>query len=78
MEIDFKRGAGIDEALLVRTTFERVTGARFHISQRLERDGHLVCAAEVEVACIDLSGRPRRMPKDLAAKLLPWLAPHAP
>ncbi len=37
MELDFKRAARIDDALLVRTTYDRVKGPRLFVSQRITR-----------------------------------------
>ncbi len=78
MAIDFKKGARIDDALVVRTAYDAVKGARLLISQRIERGGELVAQAKVEAACIDLTGRPRRAPKALIDGLAPWLKPLAP
>lgn len=75
MTIDFVKGARIDDALLVRTSYDRVKGPRLFISQRIERDGEVVCRAEVEAACIDLNGRPKRPPKAMVEGLTPWLLP---
>jgi acyl-CoA thioester hydrolase len=77
MELAFKRGARIDDALVVRTRYDSVKGARLLISQQIERGGELMVSAEVEAACIDLQGRPKRPPKSLAEGLAPWLKPLA-
>ncbi len=77
LAIDFRRAARIDDALLVRTTYDRVKGPRLHISQRITRGDDLIAEAMVEAACIDLAGRPRRPPGGLAELLTPFLLPHA-
>ena len=77
MEIDFRRPARIDDALEVRTLYERIRGPRMFIRQRLLRDGDLLCEAGVEAACIDLSGRPARPSPELVRKLAPILDPTA-
>ena len=74
MTIDFKRAARIDDALTVRTIYERVKGPRLFIRQRILRDEELIAAAEVEAACIDLAGRPRKPPPGLVAALEPLFA----
>ena len=74
MEIDFRQAARIDDALLVRTTYDYTKGPRLFISQRVERDGVLIAQAVVEAACISLSGRPRKPPADLVARLKPWFS----
>jgi acyl-CoA thioester hydrolase len=74
MELDFKRAARIDDALQVRTTYDRVKGPRLFVSQRILRDRELIAAAAVEAACIDLAGRPRRPPPGLVETLQPLFA----
>jgi len=77
MTVDFKRAARIDDALLVRTTYDAVKGPRLFISQRITRGEELVAAAHVEAACIDLKGRARKPPAGLAEALAP-LFPASP
>src|SRR5260370_10730130 len=75
MTIDFKRAARIDDALLVRTTYDRAKGPRLFISQRITRGEELIATAQVEAACIDLKGRARKPPPGLAEALAPLLEP---
>ncbi|WP_297513319.1 tol-pal system-associated acyl-CoA thioesterase [uncultured Caulobacter sp.] len=74
MELDFKRAARIDDALVVRTLYERVEGVRLHVSQRITRGEELILEAKAIAVCISLSGRPRRPTPEMTAKLAPWLA----
>lgn len=74
LEIDFKRAARIDDALLVRTAYDAVRGPRLFISQRIERAGELIASARIEAACIDLRGRARRPPPGLVDALAPFFA----
>jgi acyl-CoA thioester hydrolase len=78
MEIDFKKPARIDDALLVRTTYDAVKGPRLAISQRIVRGDDLIATAGVSAACISLDGRPRKPPPGLVEALKPWFAPPAP
>ena len=71
LEVDFRRPARIDDALEVRTLYDRIRGPRMFIRQRILRGGEVLCEAEVEAACIDLSGRPTRPSKLLLTKLAP-------
>ena len=71
MEIDFRRPARIDDALEVRTVYERIRGPRMFIRQRLLRGDELLCEAVVEAACIDLSGRPARPSRRLLERMAP-------
>ena len=74
MEIDYRRAARLDDALVVRTLYETVGGPRLHILQTITRDGELLVEATVEAVCITLAGRARRPPADLHEKLKPYLA----
>jgi len=75
MTVDFKRAARIDDALLVRTTYDAAKGPRLFISQRITRGEELIATASVEAACIDLAGRVRRPPPGMAEALAPLFAP---
>lgn len=73
MDLRFLKAARIDDALIVRTTYDTLRGPRLTISQTIERDGDVLCRAEVEAAVIDLTGRPRRAPAPLVDAVTPWL-----
>lgn len=74
MEVDYKAAARIDDALLVRTTYDVVKGPRMFISQRITRGEALICQAQVVAACIDLNGRARKPPPGLVERLSPLFA----
>lgn len=59
--------ARIDDALEVVTEFVEVKGARMVLAQTMMRGDTLIARADVDAACMNLSGRPRRIPPDLAA-----------
>ncbi len=59
--------ARIDDALEVVTEFVEVKGARMVLVQTMMRGDTLIARADVDAACMNLSGRPRRIPPDLAA-----------
>ena len=75
MRLQFVKSARIDDALVVRTTYDAVKGPRLMIAQAVERDGEALCRAEVTAVCIHLDGRPRRPTKALVEAVGPWLAP---
>lgn len=75
MELQFLKAARIDDALVVRTAYDRIRGPRLHVSQAITRGDEVLCRAQVEAACISLDGRPRRAPATLAESLRPWLKP---
>lgn len=61
--------ARIDDVLEVATRFVEVTGARLIIEQAIRREGALIARAEVEAACMNLDGRPSRLPREIVARL---------
>jgi acyl-CoA thioester hydrolase len=73
MALDFKRAARIDDALVVRTTYDRVKGPRLFVSQRITRGEELICQAAGEAVCITLDGRPRKPTAQMLEQLSPWL-----
>jgi len=77
LEIDYLRAAGIDDALMVCTTFDTIKGPRLTLSQRITRGEEVLAVAKVQAACIDLQGRARRPPPQLLLALQSKLAPDA-
>ena len=73
MALDFKKAARIDDALVVRTTYDRVKGVRLFFSQRITRGEDLIAQAAGEAVCITLDGRPRKPTAQMMAQLAPWL-----
>ncbi|PWE16416.1 tol-pal system-associated acyl-CoA thioesterase [Marinicauda salina] len=73
--VTYAAPARIDDALVVETRFGAAKGARLAIAQRVVRGDELVVEAEVEAACIDLDGRPRRLPGFVAERLAAFIAP---
>ncbi|HWU12518.1 MAG TPA: YbgC/FadM family acyl-CoA thioesterase [Caulobacter sp.] len=73
MELDFKRSARIDDALVVRTTYDRVKGPRLYVSQKITRGDALIVQAAGEAVCITLDGRPRKPTAEMLTMLAPWL-----
>ncbi len=71
MEIDFRRPARIDDGLVVRSSCSRTKGPRLYFDQKIMRGEELLAQAVVEVACIDMSGRPRKPPAGLMETLRP-------
>ena len=77
IELDFVRAARVDDALMVKTRYERLKGPRLFVRQKIERGGEEIASALVEVVCIRLDGRPIRPPADILAalKLAPETSP---
>jgi acyl-CoA thioester hydrolase len=78
LAIAFKAPARIDDSLVVETRFLAAAGVRMQIDQRIWRGDVLLVEASVEAVCIDLQGRPKRLPKAVQEKLAPFVALSAP
>ncbi|TAJ68540.1 MAG: YbgC/FadM family acyl-CoA thioesterase [Phenylobacterium sp.] len=74
IELDYKRAARVDDALVVRTTYDDVKGPRLLVSQRITRGDELIAAAQVQAVCIDMKGRAIRPPRDMVDLLRPYFA----
>ena len=72
MEMDFITPGRVEDLLLVETVFTG-RGARLEAEQRISRSDATLWESQMVVAMVDLDGRPRRMPKDIAAQITPHL-----
>jgi acyl-CoA thioester hydrolase len=76
IELDYRRAARVDDALMVHTTYDSVKGPRLFVSQRITRGEELIAEAQVQAVCIDLKGRARKPPPGMVERLRPYfLAP---
>lgn len=73
MAVKFLKPARIDDALWVRTLYQRVKGPRLMIEQAIARGDETLCTATVTAVCIHLDGRPRRPTPALLQRIGPWL-----
>jgi acyl-CoA thioester hydrolase len=83
MTIVYRKAARIDDALVVRTVYERIHRARVHVRQTITRLSPLggldvIAEAVEEIACIDLDGRPRRPPQAFMDGLKDWFQQPPP
>ncbi|WP_119392117.1 tol-pal system-associated acyl-CoA thioesterase [Taklimakanibacter lacteus] len=69
MVCDFLKPARIDDLLEVETRFREMAGARMELDQRVVRGGETLFSAQVTVVLVDAAGRPKRLPKAMAAAL---------
>ncbi|SPU26909.1 acyl-CoA thioesterase YbgC [Candidatus Bartonella washoeensis] len=70
MEIDFSRPAQIDDFLTIKTQINCIQGARFYMEQYILREEMMLVTATVEIALINETGKPRRLPKHLSTLLV--------
>lgn len=76
INLDYLKAARVDDKLTIRTTYDRVKGARLFITQKCYRGDELIIKAECEAACINKDGRPIRASGYLSELLAPFLAPN--
>ena len=61
-EIDYVRPARLDDELDVASRIDALGGASVTMNQSIMRSAEILAQLSVRVACIDVSGRPARMP----------------
>lgn len=68
--VDYLRPAQLDDDLLATATVVQLGGASIKLQQRVLRGSQELISAAVELACVDPKTlAPRRIPKDMLAKL---------
>jgi acyl-CoA thioester hydrolase len=69
VEADYLSPAKYDDQIEVRTTLDRIKGARFDMPQEVWRDDTLLFRARVGVVVLNAQGRATRIPADIRAKI---------
>ncbi|VGM95096.1 Acyl-CoA thioester hydrolase YbgC [uncultured Avibacterium sp.] len=68
MQIDYRLAAKLDDLLTVETEVSGIKSATILFSQQIKRNDVLICAAEVKVACVDLTKmKPVAIPQEIKA-----------
>jgi len=73
-ELEYHRPARLDDPIEVHTVFSGTSGARMTADQRVMSGGALLVRGKVEACIITLSGKPRRIPREVHEKLVPFLS----
>lgn len=68
-EADYFRPARLDDLIEVRSRLTAIGGATLEGEQRFMRDGEEIALIRTRLACIDGSGRPKRLPADVRRRL---------
>ena len=71
--LDFYRPARVDDLVNVHTRATSLTGARMIADQKIHRGDELLAHGRIEACIITLAGKPRRIPEEIRAKLLPFV-----
>jgi acyl-CoA thioester hydrolase len=67
VEADYFMPARYDDALVVETRVEKLTGARLVVRQGVMRGADLLFEALVTIVAIDQNGKPARLPANIRA-----------
>ncbi len=70
LSADYRSPARLDDALSVDTTILEIAGATLLLDQKIRRDGSVLVALELLLACVGRDGRPRRVPAGLRTALV--------
>jgi acyl-CoA thioester hydrolase len=73
INLEYHRPARLDDLIEVRTRCIALSGARLTVEQKSYRDETLLVSGRVEACIMALTGRPRRIPSDIYARLAPYL-----
>ena len=68
LNIRYLKPAVLDDVVTVKTRPAAIKGASFHLEQWMERDSAVLARAQLHVAIIDNTGRPRRLPAEVLAR----------
>ncbi len=71
--IEYHRPARLDDPLEVHTICDGLSGARMSAAQKVVCGETVLVEGWVEACVITLSGKPRRIPKEVRDELLPFL-----
>ncbi len=66
---DYLRPARLDDDLVILTRLTALGGASLDLDQEVRRGGDVLVRLAFQIACIDQSGRPHRLPRAVRAAL---------
>jgi acyl-CoA thioester hydrolase len=73
IQVDYHRPARLDDVIHVRTTLIGLSGARMKAIQLVTCGETLLVKGRIEACITTLTGKPRRLPKNLLQTLAPFL-----
>lgn len=65
VDIHYKRAAKLGDAVDIMTSIEKMTNVTISIHHRVQRGTELLAEANVRLACIDLNGKPQKLPEGI-------------
>ena len=73
VQVYYHRSARLDDILQVRTNLTGLTGVRMNALQRVTCGERLLVEGRIEACITTLTGKPRRLPKNILQTLAPFL-----
>ena len=71
--LEFFRPARLDDQIAVHSVLTEVSGARLKVLQRVRHGETLLVEGRIEACITTLTGKPRRLPKNVQQTLAPFL-----
>jgi acyl-CoA thioester hydrolase len=71
--VEYFRPARLDDRIAVHSVLTEVTGARLKALQRVRSGESLLVEGRIEACITTLTGKPRRLPKDVYDTLAPFV-----
>jgi acyl-CoA thioester hydrolase len=76
VEVDYHRPARLDDLIEVRTSLTALSGARMKAVQNIVCGDVLLATGRIEACITTLTGKARRLPRNVAETLAPFVAPR--
>ena len=73
VQVNYHRPARLDDILQVRTSLTGLSGVRMNALQRVTCGERLLVEGRIEACITTLTGKPRRLPKNVLETLAPFL-----
>jgi acyl-CoA thioester hydrolase len=73
--VDYHRPARLDDRIAVRSQLTGLSGARIHVLQKIVCGDLLLVEGRIEACMITLTGKARRLPKNVQETLAPYVTP---
>ena len=68
-DIDYRKSAGLDDVLTVRTRLLQIGGASFVLEQQSWRQDEVLAVLKITLVCVKAMGHPTRIPDGLREKM---------
>ena len=74
--VEYHRPARLDDQIQVVSRMTGISGARLNVLQRVMCGERLLVEGRIEACLITLTGKPRRLPKNVLETLAPFATPE--